>query len=177
MVLSGTDVGPDQGDERSAQPKDEGHQEVFEARAGAVASNRRRPEPSDETRGDDDGEIGLHGDQGCDRAYPQDVAEERPAKVHIMEGKSDEASPRPEIASEDGTAKGIVRHHRHRATGDAEPWEGPPTKDETGRQGDQCRGTDTGDDGRYHHGTGTTDHIGSELKIHSRITPEKMTLE
>ena len=62
-MLSGTDVGPDQRQqERAAQPKDDGDQEVLEARAGAVAGNRRRPEPPDETHGDDDGEIGLHGD-------------------------------------------------------------------------------------------------------------------
>src|SRR5439155_1793416 len=77
-------------------PKTRGTRRYSRARAGAVAGDRRGPEPADESRRDRDREIGLDGDQGGDRAHPQNVAEERPTEAGSIEGETDDAPPRSE---------------------------------------------------------------------------------
>src|SRR3989475_13104012 len=163
-TLACADVGSHHGDERATQPEDEGDQEVLEARAGAVAGDRRGPEPADESRRDRDGEIGLDGDQGGDRAHPQNVAEERPTEAGSLEGETDDAPPRPEIRGERDAPHGVVRDHRDGATGDAEPRERSPAEDEARRQGDERCGTDRRDSGRYRHVAGAADHIRERIE-------------
>src|SRR5207247_9920540 len=95
LALSRADVGPDHRDERPTEAEDEGHEEVLETRARAVARDRGGSEPSDEARRDGDREVGLDGDQRGDRAGPEDGAEERPAGLHPAEGAAQDGPSGP----------------------------------------------------------------------------------
>src|SRR5204862_4874778 len=86
-------VGSHHGDERATEPEHERDQKVLEARAGAVARDRRGPEAADESGRDRDREIRLDGDQGSHCAHSQNVAEERPPEADVSEGETDDAAP------------------------------------------------------------------------------------
>lgn len=67
------------------------------------------------------------------------IREERPAKADAPERRAHDGPPRPEIRRQGHAPYGVVRHHRHRAPGHAEPRERPPAEHEAGREGDERR--------------------------------------
>ena len=123
IAAAGADIGADHGDQRAAETEHQRDQQIFEARAGAVAGDGRRAERADEAGGDGDGEIGLHRDQRCDRADAQDVGEQRPAQADAEHGKPHDAAPGAQIGRERHAADRVIDQHRNRAAGDAEPRE------------------------------------------------------
>src|SRR5271166_1211284 len=124
-------------DERAAQPEDDRNQQVFEARAHAVAGDRGGPEPPDESRRDYDDQIGLNRDQGGDGADAQDVAEQPPLETEFAEGGSQDGPPRPQIGRKGDAAERVIGNHRDGAAGDPEAREGSPAEDQARRQRQQ----------------------------------------
>src|ERR1043166_2593323 len=76
------DVGADERDERRPEPEREGDEQIFEARADAVAGDGGGAVRADEPGGDADREICHDRRERRHRADLQDVAEHRPAQAH-----------------------------------------------------------------------------------------------